>query len=358
MLTYCTNIHPGESWGQIAGNVWPEVLKVKERVSPDQPFPVGLRLSARAAREATRRTAAEFLLQCEQQNCFIPTINGFAYGDFHSRRVKELAYLPDWRSPERVKYTLDLVRLLQIWLPAGITGSISTVPIGYAALITKKDFGLVRQNLIHILEKLEQTAAAGTKIVLALEPEPGCCLETAQDVVAFFDKLKLPSCLRDFLGVCYDVCHAAVMFEEPRQALLLLAKSGIPVTKVHVSSAARITENHRDAAELFREPRYLHQTMVRTETETIRYSDVCHAITANPPVQGEWRVHFHLPIFDHGNHVYGTTNYLIRDALECRPPEALLEIETYTYDVIPQYINKDSLIDFINREFIWLRSCL
>ena len=357
MLTYCTNIHPAESWQEVVANVWPQVFKVKERVSPKTAFPVGLRLSARAAREATPEIAARFLETCAGQDCFIPTINGFPYGDFHQPRVKELAYLPDWRSRDRVSYTLDLIRLLQVWLPEGTTGSISTVPIG-SVQIKKEELPLVRKNLICILRKLEQAAMAGKRIVLALEPEPGCWLETGQDLVAFFENMNLPAELSPFLGVCYDLCHAAVMFEEPRQALALLKQAGIPVVKIQVSSAARILNNHLEVAPLFHEPRYLHQTTVRNGAAITRYGDLGDALAATPLAQGEWRIHFHLPIFDEGNSHYKTTNHLIAEALQNRPPEALLEIETYTYDVLPKAVAGCSLPDFIGKEFRWLRSRL
>src|SRR4051794_20346771 len=127
MLTYCTNIHPGETWQEVTGTVWDNVLKVKERVSPRALFPVGLRLSAMAARQAKPAEAQSFHDRLNESGCFIPTINGFPYGGFHGRRVREQAYLPDWRSSERVHYTRDLIKLLQLWLPAMITGSISTV---------------------------------------------------------------------------------------------------------------------------------------------------------------------------------------------------------------------------------------
>lgn len=358
MLTYCTNIHPGESWGELTRNIWPAVLATKKRVAPHSPFPVGLRISALAARQATPRQAAEFLEACSREGCFIPTLNGFPYGSFHGERVKEQAYLPDWRDPKRVGYTLDLIRLLKGWLPTFITGSISTVPVGYGGHIQRSELPLVRHNLLHVLQELERAADAGSRIILALEPEPGCLLETACDVTRFVEEINLPRRLRPFLGVCFDCCHAAVAFEEPQQAFSLLRQADIPVAKIHLSSAVTITAHHLEAAQIFDEPRYLHQTTVRRDGRTFRYGDLCHALSAPPPFAGEWRVHFHLPIFDDGNDIYGTTNGFIRDVLSCRPPDCLLEIETYTYQILPEEVPQAPITDFICREFDWLRSCL
>ena len=47
-LTYCTNVHPGESWDDVRGHLERDVPAVQERVCPDQPFGVGLRLAGQA----------------------------------------------------------------------------------------------------------------------------------------------------------------------------------------------------------------------------------------------------------------------------------------------------------------------
>jgi hypothetical protein len=356
MLTYCTNIHPGESWEEITETVWPQVLAVKRRVSPHRPFPVGLRLSALAAASAVRGQGETFRERLGADGCYVPTLNGFPYGSFHSGRVKERAYLPDWRSRQRLEYTLDLVRLLQLWLPPSVTGSISTVPVGSGRRIDAGDLPLVRRNLVTVLQELERAAEAGRNLVLALEPEPGCVLETVADVVEFLDRMELPPSLRPFLGVCFDCCHAAVAREEPEAAFSLLRQAGIPVPKIQLSSAPCITRNHREAARLFREPRYLHQVSVLRDGEILRFRDLCDALSLREPA-GEWRIHYHLPLFDDGNGLYGTTNGFIRKVLACRPPEALLEIETYTHHVLPRELSPLPLHDSICREFSWVGSC-
>ena len=52
-LTYCTNIHPGETWAEVRANLERYLPRVKRRVCPDAPFGVGLRLSAEAAQSLT-----------------------------------------------------------------------------------------------------------------------------------------------------------------------------------------------------------------------------------------------------------------------------------------------------------------
>lgn len=358
VLTYCTNIHRGESWEEVRSSVWPRVLEVKRRVSPDTPFPVGLRLSALAAREATPELAREFLEECRRSGCFVPTINGFPYGTFHDSPVKERAYLPDWRERDRVDYTLDLVRLLALWLPDGCTGSISTLPVCYGRFVSRKEFVQVREHLVQVLQELARHAERGTKMILALEPEPGCFLESCRDMARFVTSLELHDSLRPHLGVCFDCCHAAVVLEKPCEAFALLAAARIPVAKIHVSSAVRVPAVPHGGLARFDEERYLHQTTLVDGSRVRRFGDVGRALAAPPPAAGEWRVHYHLPIFDNGNKGYGSTNAFIREVLSCRPPGALLEIETYTHEVLPSEVSELPVEELICREFDWLRSVL
>jgi len=49
-LTYCTNIHPGETWTETFNNLKQYIPKIKAEVSSDAPFGIGLRLSDLASR--------------------------------------------------------------------------------------------------------------------------------------------------------------------------------------------------------------------------------------------------------------------------------------------------------------------
>jgi hypothetical protein len=131
MLTYCTNIHPAESWAEITANVQRYVPTVKTAVSPTASFPIGLRVSGLAAAEAGPEQAARFHDWCVAYDCFVATVNGFPFGTFHHVPVKESVYLPDWRDPERLIYTKRLATLLADLLPPNRRGSISTVPVGF-----------------------------------------------------------------------------------------------------------------------------------------------------------------------------------------------------------------------------------
>ena len=77
-------------------------------------------------RDPEKRAALKRFLA--EGNYYVFTINGFPYGAFHGRKVKEDAYRPDWSEPERLAYTDHLAGILAELLPAGQQGSVSTVP--------------------------------------------------------------------------------------------------------------------------------------------------------------------------------------------------------------------------------------
>jgi len=224
-ITYCTNIHPGESWSAIRSNQDKHVLYVKERVSPESTFPLGLRLSARAANEMTAKDIDEFRQWNGLNRCFPITLNGFPYGDFHDVVVKQSVYDPDWRSEKRVAYTCRLAEIFAAWWVdenecSNPILSISTVPIAFKSSFAEGDWPVVYRNIIKTLSFLERLyEASGVKIVLALEPEPSCVLEQTTEIVEFFSKIPLPSHLRSYLGVCLDCCHQAVEFEQAKDVI-------------------------------------------------------------------------------------------------------------------------------------------
>lgn len=358
LITYCTNIHPGESWEEIFAALKRHIPIVKAAVSPGHRFPIGLRLSDRAARELTLEKRRAFKAWQDEQECFVPSINGFPFGAFHLEHIKERVYLPDWRSRERTDYTIRLALLLADWLPDGMSGSISTVPIGFKKMVGTADYPEIRQQLRSVLALLRGIFEEhGKLIMLALEPEPGCLLETTGEVCSFFDSLNLQPGLMRHLGICYDCCHQAVEFEDPADSLNRLALAGIPIAKVQVSSALQY--HGADVARLMdlSEPCYLHQVVVRRrEGELLRYTDLPEALSGHTPDHGdEWRCHFHVPVFLSRTKWTGTTQAFLTGVLPLVAENTLLEVETYTWDVLPDDLRCGSVTDSIIKEIEWLK---
>ena len=386
-LTYCSNIHPGESWAEVRANLERHVVAVRDRLLPGGEFGVGLRLSARAAAELAAPAAlAELRDFLNRSRLYVFTINGFPYGSFHGVRVKEDVYLPDWRDPERLRYTNQLADLLAALLPddPALAGSVSTVPGAYkAALAGPQDVAPMVEHLLrHVAHLVGLRARTGRLVSLALEPEPCCFLETIDEVVAFFtrelygpdavrrtmaltglDAAAAARALQEHLGVCLDLCHAAVEFEDAADGLQRLEQAGIRVCKMQISAGLRLPElspEALDALRRFDDRVYLHQVVQRGPSGLARFTDLPAAFDALcDPAHTEWRVHFHVPIFMDRLAPFASTQSFIREVLaiqRARPVSTHLEVETYTWGVLPEPFRSGTVDEAVVRELAWVRT--
>jgi len=369
-LAYCTNIHRGESWAQTFDTLQNHTLAVRDRVSKGKPYAIGLRLGADAARELSdAQTLTEFRRWLDRENCYVFTINGFPYGKFHGTRVKEQVYQPDWTTDERVDYTNLLFDLLAQIVPEGVEGSVSTVPGSFKEFITSQaQVQAMRDNVWRTVEHIARLSQrTGRKLHLGLEPEPLCFLETSSETAMFFDQLREEhpgdSRLRDHLGVNYDTCHLAVEYERPANVLQRFREHDIRISKLHFSSALKVLADAetRAALKCFCEPVYFHQVIERSADGALtRYRDLDDALnsplsTLNAPP--EWRIHFHVPLHCAPTPLFQTTsNHLlgVMDALAADPTLCShLEMETYTWEVMPGEMKNRSVVDQLVGEYEW-----
>lgn len=384
-LGYCTNVHAGTSFDQTRANLLQYAVPVKQRVSPDDPMGVGLWLSADAANDALANPAATAELKSWMQamGLSVYTVNGFPYGNFHEASVKTKVYQPDWAQRERYDYTLNLAKLLAKLLPDDTNeGSISTLPLGWPDLVPggagnamamsrfKNACAGQLHNLIHQLARLELDT--GKCIHINLEPEPGCIIDTAPGLVRFFEEYLLDSpdqpSIIGYLRVCHDVCHSAVMFESQQEALSAYQAAGLLVGKVQISSAIAakfdgMTGNERlyakEQLQSFAEDRYQHQTMIRFKDGTKRfYNDLPEALAEHDMPEGEWRVHFHVPLYVDKFGTLETTQNEIAECLNNLQPDHEcnhFEVETYAWNVLPSELQREQLADGIADELKWVR---
>ena len=356
-LSYCTNVHPGLSVAELEGGLDRYTLNVRREWGGK--LAAGLWLAEPVVREILSssdgpRRFADGLARRDLP-CY--TLNAFPYGNFHAQRVKEQVYLPDWSDPKRLQYTQYCARILAELLPAGAEGSISTVPLGFKALLQR------REDLVKCVEQIIDCAMSldrlrfetGKVIRLAIEPEPLCVLETTTEAIDFFesiyhtaDKLGFSTIVRRHIGLCYDVCHQAVEFEDIPDSIRRLNKAGVRINKVHVSCAIQVdrpTEDPaaREALRKYIEPRYLHQTLARSSDGKIaRAVDLNDELLDNPPSEFAtapvWRVHFHVPVDAERLGPLGTTRAALGEALSAVAKldyAPHLEVETYTWEVLP-----------------------
>jgi sugar phosphate isomerase/epimerase len=379
-LTYCTNIHAGETWTEVRANLERHVLAVKAKVAPDRELGVGLRLSGKASEELAKPTA---LAECRRfladHGLYVFTINGFPYGPFHGTRVKADVYLPDWLDDERLRYTNRLADLLAALVPEGVAGTISTVPGCFRARGNGAARVAIAMRIVrHVAHLVEVEQRTGRAITLALEPEPACLIETLDEAAAFFadhlytaaaaDALRVQTgldrdgalaALRRHVGVCLDACHAAVEFEDLGAALARLRAVGVPVAKVQLGAGLRVAPVDaaaRAALAPFAEGVYLHQVVARAGDSLVRHDDLPDAL-AGAADDDEWRVHFHVPLFRAELPPFTNTQAYLADLLaEQRraPISTHLEVETYTWDVLPAEYRDEPVVDAIARELAWV----
>jgi len=370
-LAYCTNVHRGGNWTETFSSLRNDVLRVREKVAPDEPYAIGLRLGATAAKELSEgKNLSIFRDWLDRNQCYVFTINGFPYGNFHGERVKEKVYLPDWTSTDRLDYTNLLFSILEELCEEGGEGSVSTLPGSFKEFIPSgKVPPEMLENLAACARHIERFASRkDLDLHLGLEPEPLGFFETSKETIEFFQSLQeqfgSDTGWKELLGVNYDTCHLAVEFETPQNALRQLTEAGIRISKIHLSSALKATPNPENLKRLadFQEEVYLHQVVVAEDGEvTHRHKDLDlalrHAASSPPQNNEEWRIHFHVPLHeapggaleDTRDHVEGTLDILAATPSLCKH----LEMETYTWEVLPEELRTGDVVEQIAREYEW-----
>lgn len=388
-LTYSTLVHPADTWEQLWDSVNRYLPAVKRRISPNAPFGVCLRLSPDSASTLTRQPAELARLKAflAENDMYVFTANAFPYGAFKGERVKERVYEPDWRTDERASYTMRVADVLAALAPPDIEPSIQSPPLGFKPRVTGPDVvnSYTRQlhGVVAYLADLE--TKTGRTVTLAIEPEPACYIELTQELIDYFmnhlyspasikalsqrtgwAEAKCDRVLHKHLGAVYDICHQAVEYENIAKSLESIRNAGVPVLKLQPASALRIPKVSREIVEALRafdDPIYLHQTIERYEGRLSHFLDLPAALAAwiENPIPSEWRIHFHVPVFLDEVNLFKTTRPAIEEALrvhKANPLSAHIEIETYTWDVLPQKFKTGDIVDYLVRELAWVRDQL
>ena len=393
-LTYCSNIHPGESWKQTFDNLKRYTTQVRDRLH-DGPFGIGLRLSHKASLDLAKHSCQLiFRTWLQEENMYVFTINGFPYGGFHGQVVKDKVHNPDWTTPERLAYSIRLFDILKNLLPKNMDGGVSTSPLSYrfwykdaAALNQVKE--KAAENLVKLVLHLDQIYQdSGQVLHLDIEPEPDGVLETSDEFIDFYREYLLGfgckyvqrkvGCtaieaeirIRRHIHLCYDVCHFAVGFEDSRQTLQKIKEEQIDIGRIQISAALSsgliTTPNSRTKAskELwqFDEPTYLHQAVIRNNADKLsRYRDLKPALEHWEAFESsELRTHFHVPVFTKKFGTLISTQPDIIDVLDVWKERNFtnhLEVETYTWNVLPSEM-QTGIVESIARELEWVQSQL
>jgi len=298
-------------------------------------------------------------LEAERLDAF--TWNAFPFGEFQTDGLKERVYEPIWTDARRARYTLDIARLAQVLLQGGGGHSHISVSTHGGRYGEWKGSEAVRAlgQLREVLEVL--SAGEGTPVVLSVEAEPCSSASDTRAAAAWTQELR-----SEHFGLCLDCCHSAVEFEDPVETLALCQAAGLG--KVQFSSALRLERpgsSPEGVAALLAldEPRFLHQVL--TPMKDCRVSDLPELAASLEGderwlAQEEWRCHFHVPVDLESFGGLGTTSAhadrlvtaLLGDPGMWSHPELHLEIETYTWSVLPDPPSEPaSLVDALEREY-------
>jgi hypothetical protein len=367
-LAYCTNIHPAETWEETLSVLKKHTLAVRDQVvQPNEPYAIGLRLSAVAAEELLQDdNLTQFQQWLSEENCYVFTINGFPYGSFHGTRVKEKVYQPDWSSSERLEYTNNLFIIIAQLVPEGIDGSVSTLPGSF------KEFHADEADIFKNLEACAKSIETLSHLFdrdlhLGLEPEPLGHFENTEETLAFFDRFLAavadPDLVKRRIGINYDTCHFALEFDNCHASLDALRAAGLRISKVHLSSALKFdpsSESALNSIQAFDEPTYLHQVIVQdNDGKLTRFKDLPEFLQSslNFEASTEGRIHFHIPLYAEPEPPLGSTQDHAVAALDYfkNNPDFCthFEIETYTWGVLPSDL-QIPIEDQIAKEYAWV----
>jgi hypothetical protein len=388
-LTYSTLVHAGDTWEEMGASVRSFVPRVRSRLAPDAPFGVSLRLSADSVATLTgdRGEREKFAAFLADESLYVYTVNAFPYGPFKNRVVKEQVYEPDWSAEDRVGYTSRVADLLAEITPSHVEPSIQSAPLAFRPNVAGEAYvETLTTNVLRLVAHLARLEAdTGRRVTLALEPEPACYLETTDETVAYFESriytaaaarqlavlAGLPVseahvALRRYLGVVFDIGHQSVGFEDIPASLEKLVAAGIPIYKLQAAAALWIPEVTPETVEelqRYAATIYLSQTAELRDGRLTRYLNIEDAVAAwrADPGPREWRTHFHVPVFLDDLGPFRTTRFALEQALEVHrvtPLSRHLEIETYTWDVLPEHLKDGDITDYVTRELEFVRDRL
>ena len=366
-VTYCSNVHPAQDLDEAERVLRRSVAPTLRGSLGSSQLCAGLWWPQDVVRDLEESSR----LRCHRDLLIelglVPlSLNVFPIGRFHDARVKEAVYEPDWSSEERLAYTLAAGRCLAELLrdSAHDSAVLSTVPLGFRGL--QREHRPSSEHLRNVFrlacawEKLREET--GVWLTLAIEPEPWCMLESIEEMLRWWVDEALPfaaaqgneAALRRHVGLCLDLCHAAVVGEDPLEALDLCLRTGLRIGKVQLS-AAPVAPDHEALASLIAwdEPVYLHQTWARARDSRdpserpgpwLDLSDPELAREASDSSGAvEYVSHFHVPLHWAGENGLRSTQNEVEAFLDAvragaLPEGTVLEVETYTNPEIAEEV--------------------
>ena len=385
-LTYSMLVHPGDSWSDMKTSLTTYMPEVKKRFSPNAKMGVSFRMANATVQELLSNPDQRQWLKnyCLENDLYIFTVNAFPFGPFKGQEVKAEVYEPDWTTEARTQYTMNIANILAEVTASDVEPTIQSAPLAFRPKSQSAEYqDKFNENIYRViahLMKLEKET--GRRVKLALEPEPFCFLETIPETVEWFKKkvyslsaaerivelsgqplAEVFGAVRRYLGVVLDICHQSVQFEDIADDIKQLSEAGIPIYKLQEAAALmveNVTPEIVNELKKYTGTIYLSQTNQLLSGNLTRFLNLEDAIAEweKNPGPRQWRTHFHVPVFLKDLGAFQTTRGGIDAALKVHartPVSTHLEIETYTWDVLPEHLKTGDIIEYVVRELEYVR---
>jgi len=382
-LAYNSNLHPAESVAELAETITRFAGELRQRLGWEQ-LGIDLRLGSRAIAECAADSEKVALLRqsCEQARVVPFSINAFPLGRFQAPVVKDQAYHPDWNSAQRLADSAACIAIASALCDDNPL-TISTLPLSY------KPWGAEHNDhdaMARMLGLWAGDAALhqrdhGREVVLCLEPEPWCTLESSAEVAAFWngplaeqgllacaqvldgDENAAREALARHLSICFDTCHFSVGFEDQEAAVQTLGDCGAFPAKLQFSACPQLSAPRQNPEALralaqMSEPRFLHQTAARGadgRIHRVRDLDEIEQLLIDCPDAEVVRSQFHIPIdrAPAGGLASTVDDSLRGLAAALRRGTTHIAVETYTWSILAD--DEADALSGTQRELEWLR---
>jgi len=337
-LSYGTNVRPARDLEAVVDQLDTYASAIRARLGVDT-LGVSLWLppTLAAALAVDGRARTRLRAELDARGLEVVTLSGVPYAEGGDEGSATARYLPDWSSPDRLEYTLDLARILVDLLPDdAVRGAVTTLGIGRRAgwdAAKQKECARVLGRLSSGLA--EVAWHTGRAVRVGFQPEPGCVMDDTASTIEALSRVD-----KDRIGVCLDLANLACTWQEPAPALDRLASAGVQVIRVQVAAALEVG-NPVQAAESLRayvEADHLHQV---TTADGGYVDDLAQALGEFPA--GPWRVRYHLPLHETPRAPLAATTEVWRSALAHLmggdgPSTEYLDVESEAQPVDPDGI--------------------
>ena len=332
-LTYCTNIHPGETWPEVRAQLRACICRRSRprsrRTSRSASACASSAPAAHELRRRRRRSTSFRRSSAEQRLCTSSRSTAFPTARFHGRagegaglsarleRRRSGSPTPTGspscspaaaRDADRRQHQHGARHVPAARAPTGrrrahrrATCS-GTRRISYALRADDRADDRARARArarVHAGDDRGDGRASSSSSSWRCRGRAGCAELTG------LARAAAEARCRRHLGVCYDVCHAAVEFEEPREQPRPPApRRASPCRKLQLSSALSVPEVDARRRPTAAPVRRAASTCTRSCSE--RRRRLRRATSTCPrrwPTldagarRREWRVHFHVPVF-------------------------------------------------------------